>query len=49
LVLPSVAPLSGIPLVAWRAKQTTREQAVAEIARRYREFVNIFEMSGHPT
>ncbi len=26
------------PLVAWRAKKTTREQAVAEIARRYREF-----------
>jgi myo-inositol catabolism protein IolC len=37
------------PLVALRAKQTTREQAVAEIARRYREFVNIFEMSGHST
>jgi 5-dehydro-2-deoxygluconokinase len=37
------------PLVAWRAKKTTREQAVAEIARRYREFVNIFETSGHPT
>jgi myo-inositol catabolism protein IolC len=37
------------PLVAWRAKKTTREQAVAEIARRYREFVNIFETSRHPT
>jgi len=31
------------PLVAWRANQATREQTVAEIARRYREFVDIFE------
>ena len=31
------------PLVAWRAMKATREQAVAEIARRYREFVHIFE------
>jgi len=31
------------PLVAWRAKKTTHEQAVAEIARRYREFVHLFE------
>ena len=31
------------PLVAWRAKKTTREAAVAEVARRYREFVDIFE------
>jgi 5-dehydro-2-deoxygluconokinase len=31
------------PLVCWRAKKTTREAAVAEIARRYREFVDIFE------
>ena len=31
------------PLVGWRTKQTTREHAVAEIARRYREFVDIFE------
>jgi myo-inositol catabolism protein IolC len=31
------------PLVGWRAKRTTREQAVAEIARRYREFVAVFE------
>ena len=31
------------PLVGWRAKQTTREHAVAEIARRYREFVDVFE------
>lgn len=31
------------PLVGWRAKKTTREAAVNEIARRYREFVDIFE------
>ena len=31
------------PLVAWRAKQITREQAVNDIERRYREFVNTFE------
>ena len=31
------------PLVAWRAHQATREQTVAEIAWRYREFVDIFE------
>jgi 5-dehydro-2-deoxygluconokinase len=31
------------PLVGWRAKRTTREQAVAEIAGRYREFVDVFE------
>src|SRR5277367_819344 len=31
------------PLVDWRAKKTTRDAAVAEIARRYREFVDIFE------
>jgi len=31
------------PLVGWRDKTTTRESAVAEIARRYREFVDIFE------
>jgi myo-inositol catabolism protein IolC len=31
------------PLVGWRAKKSTREAAVAEIARRYREFVDIFE------
>jgi 5-dehydro-2-deoxygluconokinase len=31
------------PLVGWRTKKTTRESAVAEIARRYREFVDIFE------
>jgi myo-inositol catabolism protein IolC len=31
------------PLVGWRAKTTTREAAVREISRRYREFVDIFE------
>jgi len=31
------------PLVQWRANQITRDSAVAEIARRYREFVGIFE------
>ena len=31
------------PLVDWRDKKTTRDAAVAEIARRYREWVDIFE------
>jgi 5-dehydro-2-deoxygluconokinase len=31
------------PLVGWRSQQTTREGTVAEIARRYREFVAVFE------
>ena len=31
------------PLVGWRAKKSTREAAVNEIARRYRQFVDIFE------
>jgi myo-inositol catabolism protein IolC len=31
------------PLVDWRANKTTREAAVTEIARRYREWVGIFE------
>jgi myo-inositol catabolism protein IolC len=31
------------PLVAWRSKQSTRDQTVAEIARRYRQFVDVFE------
>jgi myo-inositol catabolism protein IolC len=31
------------PLVAWRAQKTTREGAVAEIARRYKEFVDTFD------
>jgi 5-dehydro-2-deoxygluconokinase len=36
------------PLVNFRAGKITREAAVAEIARRYREFADIFENS-HPT
>jgi myo-inositol catabolism protein IolC len=31
------------PLVSWRAGKITRDAAVDEIARRYREFVDIFE------
>jgi myo-inositol catabolism protein IolC len=31
------------PLVDWRARDTTREGAVGEVARRYREFVDVFE------
>jgi myo-inositol catabolism protein IolC len=31
------------PLVGWLAKKTSREEAVAEIARRYSEFVQLFE------
>jgi 5-dehydro-2-deoxygluconokinase len=31
------------PLVAWREKKTSQEAAVAEIARRYRTFVDVFE------
>jgi 5-dehydro-2-deoxygluconokinase len=31
------------PLVAWRARQLTREQAVSHIEARYREFVDTFE------
>jgi myo-inositol catabolism protein IolC len=31
------------PLINWRAKKITRQQAVKEIARRYSEFVGIFE------
>src|SRR5271168_2047002 len=31
------------PLVDWRANRITRDAAVTEIARRYREFVEIFE------
>jgi myo-inositol catabolism protein IolC len=29
--------------VNWRAKKITREEAVNDIARRYREFVDVFE------
>jgi myo-inositol catabolism protein IolC len=31
------------PLAAWRAKKTTREATVAEIARRYQELVGVYE------
>jgi 5-dehydro-2-deoxygluconokinase len=31
------------PLVAWRSKRATRAQTVAEIGRRYRQFVDLFE------
>jgi len=31
------------PLIDWRAEKTTREAAVKEIARRYREWVDLFE------
>jgi len=53
--LETAAPVAGFigfavgrttfwdPLVEWRAKKTTREAAVAEIARRYRAFVDLFE------
>jgi 5-dehydro-2-deoxygluconokinase len=34
------------PLVDWRAWKATREAAVAEVARRYRSFVDIFEEAG---
>ena len=38
-----------MPLVAWRSKKGTREEAVAEVARRYGQFVDIFENSGPAT
>ncbi|MGA7339159.1 MAG: DUF2090 domain-containing protein [Terracidiphilus sp.] len=31
------------PLVSWRSGKSTRDQAVAQIAARYREFVGVFE------
>ncbi len=31
------------PIMDWRAKRKTREQAIAQIAREYREFADIFE------
>src|SRR5271166_964537 len=36
------------PLVDWRGKKITREAAVAEIARRYQQFVEIFETANKP-
>ena len=56
--LTTVAAISGFigfavgrtsfwdPLVDWRLKKITREEAVEEIARRYRSFVAIFEPQG---
>jgi len=53
--LQTAAPVSGFigfavgrtafwePVVGWRDKKTTREAAVDEIARRYRDFVTTFE------
>jgi myo-inositol catabolism protein IolC len=53
--LETAAPVAGFigfavgrttfwdPLVDWRAKKITRDAAVAEVARRYQEFVDIFE------
>jgi 5-dehydro-2-deoxygluconokinase len=35
------------PLVAWRSKKATREQTVVAIAKRYREFVDLFERASH--
>jgi myo-inositol catabolism protein IolC len=35
------------PLIAWRDKKATREQAVAQIAGRYREFVDLFEQASN--
>jgi len=35
------------PLVDWRAKKITREEAVSEIASRYEEFVDIFKEKAH--
>jgi len=35
------------PLVDWRSKKITRDAAVAEISRRYQEFVGIFETSNN--
>jgi myo-inositol catabolism protein IolC len=33
------------PLIDWRSKKITRDAAVAEISRRYQQFVGIFETS----
>jgi len=34
------------PVVGWREKKTSRQAAVDEIARRYRDFVDVFERAG---
>jgi myo-inositol catabolism protein IolC len=36
------------PLMNWRAKRATRDEAVGEIARRYQEWVTIFEQQSAP-
>ena len=36
------------PCISWRSKKLTREEAVAEIARRYCGFVDIFEKAHAP-
>jgi 5-dehydro-2-deoxygluconokinase len=36
------------PLMNWRAKKATRDDAVAGIARRYQEWVAIFEQHSYP-
>ena len=36
------------PVADWRAKKVTREAAVGEIARRYHEFVDVFEAAARP-
>ena len=41
--LLSAAPSSGIRWLPGELRRLTREQAVAEIAARYREFVDMFE------
>ena len=37
------------PLVSWRAKKATREEAIAEIAGNYRTFVDVFEAARSKT
>ena len=41
--ISQVAPFSGIRWSGWRNKKATREQTVAAIATRYREFADLFE------
>ncbi len=35
------------PLVDWRAGKKTHDEAAAEMAKRYREFVDLFEAAKH--
>lgn len=37
------------PLVAWRAKRISRDEAVRRISRRYRDFVDVFESGRGPS